>query len=373
MNVGVPKEVKLGEARVAMSPAGVRELTARGHRVVVEAGAGAGSRIGDEEFERAGARILPSAEAVFADAELVVKVKEPKPGETRRLGPQHTLFTFLHLAAYPEVAEALKASGATAIAYETVQLANGRTPLLAPMSRIAGRMAAQVGARFLEQPQGGRGVLLCGTPGVPPAKATVLGAGQAGSNAALGLAGLGAQVSVLDVDSDKLQRIGELGHGHITTVHSSLMAVEEYVGGSDVTVGAVLTVGASAPVLVDEQLVKQMRPGAVLVDISIDQGGTFQTSRETTHEDPVFVLHGVVHYAVGNIPAAVPNTSTYALTNVTLPYVLALAEGLPAALAGRAELVKGVNVAAGSFTHPEVAAALGQEYVPVAEALGLAA
>jgi alanine dehydrogenase len=373
MNIGVPREVKTGEARVALSPAGVRELTSRGHRVAVEAGAGSGSSIGDEEFRQAGAEILASAEAVFSEAELLVKVKEPKLSEIQRLGPQHTLFTFLHLAAYPEVAEALRRSGATAIAYETVQLANGRTPLLAPMSRIAGRMAAQVGARFLEQPQGGRGVLLCGTPGVPPARATVLGAGQAGTNAALGLAGLGAQVNVLDVDSDKLQRVGELGHGHITTVHSSLMAVEDYVGGSDVTVGAVLTVGASAPVLVDEHLVKQMRPGAVLVDISIDQGGTFQTSRETTHEDPVFVLHGVLHYAVGNIPAAVPHTSTHALTNVTLPYVLAVAEGLPAALAGHPELAAGVNVAAGAYTHPGVAAALGRPYVRLEEALGLAA
>ena len=373
MNVGVPREVKAGEARVAMSPAGARELTARGHRVLVEAGAGGGCRIGDQEFKQAGAEILPGAEAVFAEAELLVKVKEPKPSEIRWLGPHHTLFTFLHLAAYPEVAEALAGSGATAIAYETVQLPNGGTPLLAPMSRIAGRMAAQVGARFLEQPQGGRGVLLCGAPGVPPAKATVLGAGQAGTNAALGLAGLGAQVNVLDVDDNKLQRIGELGHGHITTVHSTLMAVEEYVASSDVTVGAVLTVGASAPVLVDERLVEQMRPGAVLVDISIDQGGTFQTSRETTHQDPVFVLHGVLHYAVGNIPAAVPHTSTHALTNVTLPYVLALADGLPAALAAHAELARGVNVAAGAYTHPEVAAALGQPYIRLEDALGMAA
>jgi alanine dehydrogenase len=373
MTIGVPKEVKPGESRVAMSPAGVRELTSRGHRVVVETGAGAGSGFGDEEFERAGAEILAGADAVFAEAELVVKVKEPKPSEIQRLGPRHTLFTFLHLAAYPEVAEGLRRSGATAIAYETVQLPSGATPLLAPMSRIAGRVAAQVAARFLEQPQGGRGVLLCGAPGVPPAKATVLGAGQAGTNAALGLAGLGAQVNVLDVDTNRLQRIGELGHGHITTVHSSLMAVEDYVGSSDVTVGAVLTVGAAAPVLVDEHLVAQMRPGAVLVDISIDQGGSFQTSRETTHDDPVFVLHGVVHYAVGNIPAAVPQTSTYALTNVTLPYVLALAEGLPSALQRHAELANGVNVAGGAYTHPGVAVALGRECLRLEEALGRAA
>jgi alanine dehydrogenase len=373
MNVGVPRELKPGEARVALSPAGVRELTAAGHRVVIEAGAGAGSRIGDADFQAAGAEILPTAADVFEQAELIVKVKEPRPVEVERLGPHQTLFTYLHLAAYPEVAEGLRASGATAVAYETVQLPSGVTPLLAPMSRIAGRMAAQVAARFLEQPQGGRGVLLCGAPGVPPARATVLGAGQAGTNAALGLAGLGAQVSVLDVSADKLQRIGELGHGHISTVHSSRMAVEEYVATSDVTVGAVLTVGAAAPVLVDEDLVRQMQPGAVLVDISIDQGGAFQTSHETTHDDPVFELHGVLHYAVGNIPGAVPRTATYALTNVTLPYVLALAEGLPDALAKQPELATGVNVAAGAYTHPGVAAALGQEYLQLEEALGLAA
>ncbi|HEV3495970.1 MAG TPA: alanine dehydrogenase, partial [Actinomycetes bacterium] len=352
MNVGVPKEIKPGEARVALSPAGARELTSRGHRVVVEAGAGAGSRIGDDDFQAAGAEIVPTAEDVFEQAELIVKVKEPKPVETQRLGPGHVLFTFLHLAAHPEAAKGLRASGATAIAYETVQLPSGLTPLLAPMSRIAGRMAAQVGARFLEQPQGGRGVLLCGAPGVPRARATVLGAGQAGANAALGLAGLGAQVNVLDVDVDKLMRLAELGQGNITTVHASRLAVEEYVPGSDVVVGAVLTVGAATPVLVDEDLIRQMRPGAVVVDISIDQGGTFETSHETTHSEPVFVLHDVVHYAVGNIPGAVPHTSTYALTNATLPYVLALADGLPSALARRAELATGVNVAGGAYTHP---------------------
>lgn len=372
MKVGVPKERKPGEARVALSPAGVRELTARGHQVVVETGAGAGSRISDDDFVAAGGRIVPTPDAVFEEAALVVKVKEPSDGEIERLGPEQVLFTFLHLAACPKVALGLLASGATAIAYETVEVAGG-TPLLAPMSRIAGRMAAQVGARFLEQPQGGRGVLLCGAPGVPPGKATVLGAGQAGSSAAVGLAGLGAQVNVLDVDTAKLQRLSELGHGNITTVYSSLMAVEEYVSTSDVTVGAVLTVGAAAPVLVGEDLVKRMRPGAVLVDISIDQGGTFGTSRETTHADPVYTLHGVVHYAVGNIPGAVPHTSTYALTNATLPYVLALAGGLPEALTRHPELVKGVNVASGAVTHPRVAAALGQACLPVSEALGLAA
>jgi alanine dehydrogenase len=372
MQVGVPRERKPGESRVAISPAGVRELCERGHRVVVETGAGAGSRIGDDEFVAAGARIAPTAAEVFEDAALVVKVKEPTAGEIELLRPEQVLFTFLHLAAYPEVAEGLLASGATAIAYETVEV-RGVTPLLAPMSRIAGRMAAQVGARFLEQPQGGRGVLLCGAPGVPPAKATVLGAGQAGTNAAVGLAGLGAHVSVLDVDTAKLQRVGELGHGNIATVYSSRMAVEEYVCGSDVTVGAVLTVGAAAPVLVGEDLVEQMRPGAVLVDISIDQGGTFGTSHETTHADPVYTLHGVIHYAVGNIPGAVPHTSTYALTNATLPYVLALAGGLPEALTRHPELVKGVNVARGTVTHPRVATALGQTCRPVSEALGLAA
>jgi alanine dehydrogenase len=368
----VPREVKSGEARVAITPAGVRELVARDHEVLVEAGAGTGSRIGDDEFAAAGARIVPEAADLFEQAALVVKVKEPSVAEIARLRDGQVLFTYLHLAAYPKVAEGLLASGATAIAYETVELRGG-TPLLAPMSRIAGRMAAQVGARFLEQPQGGRGVLLCGAPGVPPARATVLGAGQAGTSAALGLAGLGAQVRVLDLDNDKLQRLSELGFGNITTVYSSLLAVEEYVSDSDVTVGAVLTVGAAAPKLVGEDLVKRMRPGSVLVDISIDQGGTFGTSRETTHQDPVYTLHGVVHYAVGNIPGAVPHTSTHALTNATLPYVLALAGGLQEALERHPELVKGVNVARGTITHPRVAAALGQTSRPVPEVLGLAA
>jgi alanine dehydrogenase len=373
MQVGVPRERKPGESRVGISPTGVRELCARGHRVVVEAGAGEGSRIGDGDFAAAGARIVPTAAELFEEAALVVKVKEPTAAEIELLRPEQVLFTFLHLAAYPAVADRLLGSGATAIAYETVEPPGGGTPLLAPMSRIAGRMAAQVAARFLEQPQGGRGVLLCGAPGVPPARATVLGAGQAGTNAAVGLAGLGAQVAVLDLDTTKLQRIGELGHGNITTVYSSAMAVEEYVGASDVTVGAVLTVGAAAPVLVGEDLVKQLRPGTVLVDLSIDQGGTFGTSRETTHADPVYTLHGVVHYAVGNIPGAVPHTSTWALTNATLPYVLALAGGLSDALERHPELVNGVNLARGALTHPAVAAALGQPCRPVPEALGLAA
>jgi alanine dehydrogenase len=373
MKVGVPKERKPGESRVALSPAGARELVAHGHQVLIERDAGTGSRIPDEEYVAAGARIVPTAEDLFGEARLIVKVKEPTAEEIGRLGPDHVLFTFLHLAAYPSVASGLLASGATAIAYETVELAGGLTPLLAPMSRIAGRMAAQIGARFLEQPQGGRGVLLCGAPGVPRARATVLGAGQAGSNAAVGLAGLGAQVSVLDVDTGKLQRLGELGHGNITTVYASLAAVEEYVADSDVTVGAVLSVGAAAPVLVPESLVKRMRPGAVLVDISIDQGGSFETSRETTHSKPVYTLHDVVHYAVGNIPGAVPHTSTYALTNVTLPYVVALGDGPTAAVRRYAELAKGVNVAGGALTHREVASALGQPFRPVEEALGLAA
>jgi alanine dehydrogenase len=373
MNVGVPRERKPGEARVALSPAGVRELVSRGHSVFVETDAGAGSRIPDEEFVRAGAKIVPSADALFAEAGMIVKVKEPNQEEIGRLGPDHLLFTYLHLAAYPAVATGLRDCGATAVAYETVELANGLLPLLAPMSHIAGRMAAQVAARFLEHPQGGRGVLLCGAPGVPRARATVLGAGMAGTNAALGLAGLGAHVDVLDVNTSKLARLDELGHGNISTVFASSLSIEELVAASDVTVGAVLSVGAAAPVLVDEDLVRQMRPGAVLVDISIDQGGTFATSRETTHADPVYTVHDVVHYAVGNIPGAVPRTSTFALTNATLPYVLALADGLPAAVARHPELAKGVNVAAGAFTHPVVASALGAEYRPVEDVLGLAA
>lgn len=361
MIVGVPTEIKPDEYRVSMTPAGVRELVAHGHRVVVQKDAGRGSSIGDEAYVAVGAEILPAAADVFAAADLIVKVKEPQPGEIAMLEPRHLLFTYLHLAAYPDQARGLLGSGATAVAYETVALANGSLPLLAPMSEIAGRLAVQAGAHHLERTHGGRGVLLGGVPGVPPARVTVLGAGTSGSNAAMIAAGMGAQVTVLDINVDRLRHLDELSWGRLITVHSSRHSVGEYVAAADLVIGAVLVAGARAPVLVTEEQVAAMRPGSVVVDISIDQGGCIATARETTHHDPVYSIHGVLHYCVGNIPGAVPNTSTWALSNATLPYAVALAEGLPAALAAYPELLGGINVTHGQVTHRAVAESLGMD------------
>ena len=362
MIVGVPAEIKPDEYRVSMTPAGVRELTAHGHRVVVQKDAGRGSSIDDAAYVAVGAEILPSAADVFAAAELIVKVKEPQPVEIAMLEPRHVLFTYLHLAAYPEEARGLARSGAIAIAYETVALPNGSLPLLAPMSEIAGRMAVQAGAHHLERTYGGRGVLLGGVPGVPPARVTVLGAGTSGSNAAMIAAGMGAEVIVLDINVDRLRHLDELSWGRLFTVHSSRHSVGEYVASSDLVIGAVLVAGARAPVLVTDEQVAAMRPGSVIVDIAIDQGGCIATARETTHHDPVYSIHGVLHYCVGNIPGAVPNTSTWALSNATLPYAVALADGLPAAVAAHPELLGGINVAHGAVTHRAVAESLGMEY-----------
>jgi alanine dehydrogenase len=358
MNVAVPKEIKHNEARVGLTPHGARELVAAGADVYVERDAGAGASFTDEAYRAAGATVVDDVEELFDLADLVVKVKEPQLSEIARMRPGQVLFTFLHLAAYPAVANALKDSGVTAIAYETVQLPNGALPLLAPMSEIAGRMAAQVAARFLERPQGGRGVLLGGAPGVPPAHATVLGAGRAGVAAAVAFAGLGASVTVVDRDVEKLRSLEARDLGRITTRTVSLAAVEELVTSSDVVVGAVLVAGASAPRLVDEDLVRSMRKGSVLVDISIDQGGAFATSRETTHDEPVFSLHGVTHYAVGNIPGAVPHTSTFSLTNATMPYVVELAHGMEAAVKRFPELASGINVHDGEIVNDVVAASV---------------
>jgi alanine dehydrogenase len=364
--IGVPREIKTEEYRVALTPVGVRELVVKGHRVLVERDAGTGSSITDAAYEAVGAEIVPGATDVFGGADLIVKVKEPQPSEISMLEPRHTLFTYLHLAAYPEEAKGLIESGATAIAYETVQLPNGALPLLAPMSEIAGRMAVQAGAHYLERPRGGRGVLLGGVPGVSPGKITVLGAGMAGRNAAMIAVGMGAQVVILDVNVAPLRHLEELRWGRLTTVTSSTLAIERFVAESDLVVGAVLVPGARAPIVVTEDLVAAMRPGSVIVDISIDQGGCFETARETTHSDPVYEVHGVIHYAVGNIPGAVPNTATYALTNATLPYVVAVADGLPEAAQRHPELLSGVNVARGSVTNAAVAAYLGVEYVNAA-------
>ncbi len=371
MIVGVPREIKTDEYRIAITPVGVRELTARGHRVVIERDAGAGSSITDEDLKAAGAEILPGAADVFEAAGMIVKVKEPQGAEIAMLRPDHTLFTFLHLAAYAEQAGALVASGATAIAYETVQLPSGSLPLLAPMSEIAGRMAAQAGAHHLEKPHGGRGVLIGGVSGVTPASVVILGAGAAGTNAARIAAGMGGDVTILDLNVDRLRHLDELHWGRIVTVRSSVFSVDEFVSNADLVIGAVLIPGARAPVIVSEDLVAGMREGSVVVDISIDQGGCIATARETTHADPIYEVHGVIHYAVGNIPGAVPNTATFALTNATLPYLVSLADGLPGATKEHPELVPGINVARGHATNAAVAGSLGFDYTDPVELLGL--
>lgn len=371
MIVGVPTEVKPEEHRVAITPAGTRELTSHGHRVLLQKGAGVGSSLPDEDYVEVGAEIVAGAAEVFSEAELVVKVKEPQPTEIELMRPGQTLFTYLHLAAYPEVARGLMASGSTAVAYETVELAGGDLPLLAPMSEIAGRMAAQAGAHYLEKPRGGKGVLIGGVTGVPPARVTVLGAGMAGTNAAWVAAGMGAQVALLDLNASRLRHVDELHWGRVVTVRSSVHEVEQHVTSSDLVIGAVLVPGARAPVIVSEDLVEAMAAGSVIADISIDQGGCVATSRETSHTDPVYVDHGVIHYAVGNIPGAVPHTATYALTNATLPYLVALAEGLPAAVSRHPELRAGINIVSGTITNSAVANSLGFEYVDPSQVAGV--
>jgi len=370
MQVGVAREVKSGEYRVALTPAGVTELVRAGHTVLVEGGAGEGSSIPDAEFAAAGARLVPAADDVWAEADLLLKVKEPVAEEYGRLRAGQTLFTYLHLAASKECTDALVASGTTAIAYETVQTADGALPLLAPMSEVAGRMAPQVGAHALERAHGGRGVLLGGVPGVYAAKVVVLGAGVSGMNAATIALGMQAEVVVLDKDVDKLRAADRIYQGHLQTVASTAYEVERAVLDADLVIGAVLVPGARAPVLVSNELVARMRPGSVLVDIAVDQGGCFEDTRPTTHDQPTFRVHGSVFYCVANMPGAVPNTSTHALTNVTLPYVMALAgQGTPAAVAADPALAHGVNVAAGEVVLPEVARAHGRTAVPLAEVL----
>lgn len=363
MIIGIPREIKDSEYRVAATPEGVRELTRAGHRVVVEAGAGAGSALADEDFAAAGAEILPDADAVFAEAEMILKVKEPQPEEFERFRPDHLLFTYLHLAADKALTEFLVERGLVAVGYETVELPDGRLPLLAPMSEIAGRMAPQEGAKYLERPFGGRGVLMGGASGVQPARVVVIGAGMAGLNAAWIAAGMEAEVTVLDKNVDRLRHIDQIQRGRIQTVMSSDLAIERLVLEADLVIGAVLIPGARAPHLVTEEMVRAMRPGSVVVDISIDQGGCVATSRMTTHSHPVFVEHDVVHYCVGNMPGAVPRTSTYALTNVTLPYALDIAtKGIETAVREDPALALGVNVYRGHVTNRGVAEAHGMPY-----------
>lgn len=370
MIVGVPREIKTAEHRVAITPIGARELTDRGHVVLVEKGAGEGSTIHDEEYEAQGATIVPNSEDVFAQAEMILKVKEPQAIEVGMLREGQTLFTYLHLAAYPQLAAGLLDRGVVAIAYETVQKSDGSLPLLAPMSEIAGRMATQAGAHYLERAHGGRGVLLGGATGVSPAKVVVIGGGMAGSNAAVIAMGMQANVVVLDTDINKLRGIDSLYHGRVVTLHSNKLNIEEQVLGADLVIGTVLIPGASAPKLVTEDMIRSMKRGSVVVDVAIDQGGCFETSRETTHTDPVYQVHEVIHYAVGNIPGAVPNTSTYALTNATLRYALALAEkGAREAITSHPELLGGVNVVGHDVCHPAVAESLGSAHVSALEAL----
>jgi len=365
MRIGVPTEIKSNEFRVGLVPGSVRELTARGHDVVVQSGAGAGIFADDAAYEKAGARIVPDAEEVFSAADMIVKVKEPQPIEWRRLKPNQILFTYLHLAADPDQARGLMSSGATAIAYETVTDDAGALPLLAPMSEVAGRLAIEAAAGALRRHTGGRGVLMGGVPGVRPAKVVILGGGVVGTHAARMAVGLGADVSILDRSLPRLRQLDELFEGRVRTLASTLDTIETEVFGADVVVGAVLVTGASAPKLVSRGMLKQMKRGAVLVDVSIDQGGCFATSRPTTHANPTFEVDGIIHYCVANMPGCVPVSSAQALNNATLPFVLKLAEKGLAAIERDRHLAAGVNVRAGRITHPAVAASLGFDGAPV--------
>ena len=360
MRIGTVKEIKTREFRVGLTPAGAHELVAHGHAVFVESGAGAGIGLTDADYAQAGAQVLPDAGAVFAASDLIVKVKEPQAAEIARLRPDQTLFTYLHLAADPAQAEGLAKSGATAIAYETITDAAGHLPLLAPMSQVAGRMAALVGAQYLLKPSGGRGLLMSGVPGVTPAKVAILGAGVSGVNAAEIAHGMRADVAVFDITADRLAAIDVQFGGEVRTVYSTRKALLDFLPQVDLVIGCVLVTGAAAPKLIRREDLKLMKPGTVLVDVAIDQGGCFETSRPTTHDDPTFVVDGVIHYCVANMPGAAPLTSTYALTAVTLPYILRMAEqGVEACLASDKHFANGLNVAKGQIVHPAVKAALG--------------
>jgi alanine dehydrogenase len=368
--VGVPKEVKTAEHRVAMTPDGVREFERHGIDVFIETHAGEGASISDADYVAAGATIVPTAGDAWAQ-QMVVKVKEPKAEEFGFLRPDLTLFTYLHLAAYPEVAKALLAAGTTGIAYETVQLDTGALPLLAPMSEVAGRLAPQMGAHYLERHNGGRGVLMGGAPGVRPAKVVVLGAGNVGWNSAWIAAGMEAEVVLFDKNLDRLRWVDQIQKGRIVTLASNRGAIERNLADADLVIGAVLVAGGRAPVVVSEDMVRNMKPGAVIVDVAIDQGGCIETIHETTHTDPVYTLHGVLHYGVGNMPGAVPHTSTYALTNATLPYQLEVAVHGPAGAAHRdAALAFGFNTIGGQVTNAPVAEALSLDYAEPLALLG---
>jgi alanine dehydrogenase len=370
MKVGIPTETKPDEYRVAITPAGVRELVEHGHEVLVQSGAGEGSSIADSDFEAQGARIAPDAAGVFGETEMILKVKEPQPAEVEMLRPRQLLFTYLHLAPARELTEGLRASGATAVAYETVEDSRGQLPLLAPMSEIAGKLATQAGAFMLEKQYGGRGILLGGVPGVAAATVMVIGGGVVGMNAAFIAIGMEADVFVYEKSIDRLRELDLAFGGRCSTVYSTTLAIEEMLPRVDLVIGAVLVHGARAPKVVRREQLGLMKRGTVLVDVAIDQGGCFETSRPTTHREPTFEVEGITHYCVANMPGAVPITSTYALTNATLPYVVALADhGLVDAIRRDPGLRLGVNVAGGEVTHPAVAEGVGADYVPVEDAL----
>lgn len=362
MHIGVPKEIKAQEFRVGLSPAGVAELVRTGHLVSVQTSAGVGAGFSDAEYAQAGAQLVESAEKVFRSSTLIVKVKEPQAEEIRHLQPHHLLFTYLHLAPDPQQANGLLASGATAIAYETVTDANGALPLLAPMSEVAGRLSIQAAARCLEKASGGSGVLLSGVPGVAPGKVLILGGGVVGFNAARVAMGIGARVTILDKSPARLRFLDDHWGGRLTTLHSDAATIEREVADADAIIGAVLIPGGAAPKLLSREMLAGIRPGSVLVDVAIDQGGCFATSRPTTHQDPTFVVDGVLHYCVANMPGAVPRTSTLALTNATLPYVQLLAKAGLAACKDNAGLRTGLNVAKGKLVNRAVAQALGIDY-----------
>jgi alanine dehydrogenase len=368
--IGVPKEVKDNEFRVALTPEGASELTHAGHQVLIQDHAGDGSNIPQERYLKAGAEIVPAAREVWDGADMIMKVKEPVPPEYELLREGQVLFTYLHLAAIKDLTELLVERKVAAVAYETVQMPDGRLPLLAPMSEVAGRMAPHVGARLLEKEHGGRGILMGGVSGVRPAKVLVLGAGMAGMNAAWIAAGMEAEVVVLDKNLDKLRLIDQVMRGRIMTLMSDRLTLEQRVRESDVVVGTVLIPGARAPKLVTRDMVASMRPGSVVIDISIDQGGCIETSHMTTHSNPTYIDEGVVHYCVGNMPGAVPNTSTYALTNVTLPYAMAIAEhGLEEALRADPALALGLNAYGGMLTNQPVGEAHGLDWNPISQAV----
>jgi alanine dehydrogenase len=362
MRVGVPREIKPDEYRVGLTPTAVREYVSHGHEVIVEQGAGEGAGYGDALYVRAGARIVPDAEAVFAGAQMIVKVKEPQPVEWARLTKDHILFTYLHLAPDPAQTEGLLASGCAAIAYETVTDDHGGLPLLAPMSEVAGRIAVFSAGESLLKHNGGMGLLISGVPGVPPARICVLGGGVVGMNAARMAAGLGAEVVIVERSIPRMRQLDDMFQGRILTRYSTADAVDEEVLRADVVIGAVLTAGASAPKLVKKSHLKKMKPGSVLVDVSIDQGGCFETSHPTTHADPTYTVDGVVHYCVANMPGAAPRTSSEALVHATLSFGLALADSGLDALKKDRHLAKGLNVLKGELTHPAVAEALGKSF-----------